>query len=234
MSQVNGDVYIREHECYPMAFAANSAWKYQPRYTRLGLIDFRQLPRPKTASGALFPVIPLLNFLGTHMRPAVWVWILASSVDVDLATKWVAKNLKMYEIKSSSYHGAKADRLDGITNWGNVPPVTILFLFKEDENGNLIGSAPFKRLWTATTSTYYTEFRFHNDAKYRIHASELRMEFYIYLLQNFAECGTNVISVYAGSKFLLAAKVRTDASSFYPRLKDNTFSLEFCLQLFEI
>jgi len=51
--------------------------------------------------------------------------------------------------------------------------------------------------------------RQYNELKYRIYNTELRMEFYINILKKFSISGRAVMSVFAGSKFTLAAMVST-------------------------
>ena len=46
-----------------------------------------------------------------------------------------------------------------------------------------------------------------NEGKWRLRPTELRMEFYLNILQDFAATSENVLAVFVGRKFMLAAKV---------------------------
>jgi hypothetical protein len=54
---------------------------------------------------------------------------------------------------------------------------------------------------------YYLDPSKNTEAKWRIEASELRMEFYLEILHAFAKREENVLGLYSGAKFMLAAKV---------------------------
>jgi len=80
-------------------------------------------------------------------------------------------------------------------------------LLKKDEEGKPKHLDARKRSYSTEEILYYKEFQKNTEAKYRIHPSELRMEFYINLLESFCIMRENVIGVYTGSKFMIAAKV---------------------------
>ena len=54
---------------------------------------------------------------------------------------------------------------------------------------------------------YYQEAKFNNEAKLRLYATELRMEFYLEILQCFAVADENVFGIFVGNKYALAAWV---------------------------
>ena len=56
---------------------------------------------------------------------------------------------------------------------------------------------------------YYDEPPRNHESKFRLSSSELRMEFYLDIIQNFASPGENFFGVYTGAKCMLAAKVVT-------------------------
>jgi len=60
---------------------------------------------------------------------------------------------------------------------------------------------------TPDSTEYYRDPSKNNEAKWRTCASELRMEFYLQILESFSSSGENVVGIYAGSKCMLAAKV---------------------------
>jgi hypothetical protein len=66
----------------------------------------------------------------------------------------------------------------------------------------------------APDTTVYTKPRAYDELQYRLYRGELRMEFYLSLMKLFTIAGSNIFSVYAGSKITCAAVVRTHDSIF--------------------
>ena len=89
-----------------------------------------------------------------------------------------------------------------------VSILSVFFLLKKAEDGSIKGIDSYKRDYKTTSVPFYVDYRFNSEHKYRVYRTELRMEFYIELLQSFTVSGDNVLSVYAGSKFLIACTVR--------------------------
>ena len=54
---------------------------------------------------------------------------------------------------------------------------------------------------------YYSDTGQYMEVKYRIYASELRMEFYFKLLQLFCRSRKNVVGIHCYGKFMLVVKV---------------------------
>jgi hypothetical protein len=209
VEQSDGDVYIRGHECYPQAFVTSHTWPYHKRGLPFGIIDFRVLTRPTAGAGDAAPVLGLLKFLGNHMRPSlsgpeVWLWIPGNSFEEEEATTFTKRYLKQYEVKVSTYNPCK---IENTSSRAVQPSLTLLFLIRKEEDGVAKWLKYVKKVYDTSDNTFYTALRFNTEAKLKVHQSELRMEFYIDILQSFAVKGENVLSVYSGSKFLLAAKV---------------------------
>ena len=61
---------------------------------------------------------------------------------------------------------------------------------------------------TPVTCVYYTDPPKNNEGKWRLRSIELRMEFYLNILQDFAATSENILAVFTGRKFMLAAKVK--------------------------
>ena len=84
----------------------------------------------------------------------------------------------------------------------------LLFLFKRGDNRASRLLANVRKEFTAPLDVpYYSDVGHYMEVKYRIHASELRMEFYFQLLQFFCRAGKTIIGIHCGGKFMLAAKV---------------------------
>ena len=60
---------------------------------------------------------------------------------------------------------------------------------------------------TPQTCVYYTDPSKNNEGKWRLRPTELRMEFYVNILQDFAAASENILAVFTGRKFMLARKV---------------------------
>ena len=60
---------------------------------------------------------------------------------------------------------------------------------------------------TPQTCVYYTDPSKNNEGKWRLRPTELRMEFYMNILQDFAAASENILAVFTGRKFMLAGKV---------------------------
>ena len=91
-----------------------------------------------------------------------------------------------------------------------VPSVSVylLFLFKcGDDCASRLCANVRKEFTVLLDVSYYSNVGHYMEVKYRIYASELRMEFYFQLLQIFCRAGETIIGIHCGGKFMLAAKV---------------------------
>lgn len=151
--------------------------------------------------------------MAKHVHPAmtvpnVWLWILGDNWDTKTATDFIACELKDFECMVSAYLPAKAERLNNVSNRNQASQVCLLFLFKkESATADVLKCRMKTEYKTPNDLDYYKDPVRNNEAKWRTCASELRMEFYLEILQSFASAGENVIGIYAGSKCMLAAKV---------------------------
>lgn len=64
-----------------------------------------------------------------------------------------------------------------------------------------------KKYNTSAPCVYFSNASKNTEAKWRIDAIEFRMEFYMKILYACGEPKENVLGVYAGTKFIFAAKV---------------------------
>jgi len=126
---------------------------------------------------------------------------------VNEATLFAKKHLKNFLLKKSTYLSYKAERLDNVSSQVVVVPPITFFLFKKGEDNVVKGQSSIKKVYSTSDCTFYTNDLFNNEAKYKVHPSKLRMEFYIDILQSFAVRGENIINVYSRSKLLNAIKV---------------------------
>jgi hypothetical protein len=85
--------------------------------------------------------------------------------------------------------------------------VNLHFFFKRD----VLGYIPklIRREYSANPIVYYDEPSRNHETKYRLSSCELRIEFYLDVIQNFATQGGNFFCVYTSAKCMLAANVET-------------------------
>ena len=92
-------------------------------------------------------------------------------------------HMKNFDLKNSKYFLRKVERLDNLTNQSEAAAVTLLFLFKKESSEHVAKvQALWKAKYSASSSLYYLEPSKSNEGKYRHHAAELRMEFYLNIL----------------------------------------------------
>jgi len=208
-----GSVQIQDHDMVALSLTKSTAQKYETRALNLGIMDLRDAPKGKHNPSNPPPLIPFLESMAKHVHPTmtvpnVWLWILGDNWDTKTATDFIACELKDFECMVSAYLPAKAERLNNVSNRNQASQVCLLFLFKkESATADVLKCRMKTEYKTPNDLDYYKDPVRNNEAKWRTCASELRMEFYLEILQSFASAGENVIGIYAGSKCMLAAKV---------------------------
>ena len=112
-------------------------------------------------------------------NPCVWLWIHSSEEQAKQSTAFVRKFLPEYETIQSVYRSSKNKRLDDAKTRAPPALVHLLFLFKrgEDHASRLLQNVR-KEFTVPSDVPYYTDVGRYMEAKYRVYASELRMEFY--------------------------------------------------------
>ena len=98
--------------------------------------------------------------------------------------------------------------LNNITTRATAPNVPLLFLFKKNNSfTNSCRDLVKTKYDTPPNCMYYLDMTKNTEAKWRIEATKLRMEFYLDILRDFAKPEENVLNIYFGAKFMIAAKV---------------------------
>ena len=195
-------------------------YTYCNRPLRLALLDIQRIARPDVPSGT--PLIsPFLDFLVTTFEPSapkasVWLWIIGTEDDFNAAVCIVTERMEEHDYLKSVHISCKAKRLDNITNQSMAANVCLMFLFKRnDAHANNVRGLVRTEYWTPDIP-YYMMAALNNEAKWREYTTELRMEFYIDILQCFAVADKNVVGILVRTKFALASSV-----SSYLCLKDT-------------
>lgn len=221
-----GGVQILGFDLKAKTMVKSSSYSYLKREVNLAVIDMREIPRANSKKGG-FPIDPFLQVLHKKMEPEitesnVWLFILGDREDVKAANNFAAKKMDVYERVLSKYVPSRAELLDNVSNRGTAPDVPLLFLSKR---GNKFAEAARElmkaRYVMPVTNVYYWEWGRNTEAKWRSASNELRMEFYLEILQTFSRPDENVVGIYTGMKFMLAAKVRPfKVFTLYPRVED--------------
>jgi len=162
--------------------------------------------------------------------PTVWVWIVnGPSKKLGKLKTQLQEFFSGYTMDHSLYRVAKAEKIYNLTALErSAHDVQLLFLFKDDVEGRKLRLIN-RPEYAAASVPYYQESGHFYEAKWRAKESELRMEFYINLIQVYCEKGDGTLGVFCGSKFMVASLVstcRTSAEtcilSDYPRTGDNS------------
>ena len=209
-----GGVQMRGVDLSVKALVTSSHYSYTSRPVNLAVLDARVIPRsaPTDRQSA---IDPFLDFLADHLEPDIeepniWLIILSGKEDIKAAKTFAEDELDEYEAEVSTYVPSRGEMLNNVTSRNTAPDVTLLFLFKK---GNEFAAAARKlvrkKYTTPILCQYYADASKNTEAKWRIHTTELRMEFYFELLHACAVPKENVLGIYAGAKFLLASKVHT-------------------------
>jgi hypothetical protein len=213
-----GQIYLWSYIAAVNEFGKN--WRSYSRQNSLSLtlFDLREAPRRMDKKDNIEK--PFFQAFLTKLRvlkspsmkdPTVWLWI-SSTEDRHLqAVVYAQRNMREYYIaKDSKYYPSKFERLyDQTTRQSSAigAGVYLLFMVKKDSPQFEAKKKRIKKEYRAADVPYYSESRKYMEAKYRLHNSELRMEFYFELLQTFCYPGKNFLSILSGSKCMLAARV---------------------------
>ena len=207
-----GRVHMRGVNSVTRTLVTHSKYKYTPEQLNLAVFDARAIVR-NTPTETAAALDPFLNFLKEKLEPAitepnVWLFILSGQDDVEAATKFAAASLEDYDVAHSTYVPSKGEQLNNVGSKTIAPDVPLLFLFKK-ENDFAATVRPLMRVKYDTPSdcVYYKEPAKNTEAKYRFSISELRMEFYLDILQSFADLKKNVLRIFSGMKFMMGSKV---------------------------
>jgi hypothetical protein len=143
--------------------------------------------------------------------PAIWIWIVNSANQLAQAREYATQTLRNYTIVETKYIPEKNERLYDLMIHKQSPDVFLMFLVK---TGNVKAEglkAKIRSEYRALDIPYYIDSGKYSELKYRLHASELHMEFYLDLLHDLCRPGDSFLGVYSGSKCLVAAKVSCDS-----------------------
>ena len=178
-------------------------------------MDLRQTPvtadrEPNSRDLAFFSYIHRMQRMSkpAFTDPRIWLWVHSSKEHAKMFVEFVKRWLPDFESMHSMYRSSKNERLNDAKTRAPPTSVFLLFLFKRgDDRASRLRANVRKEFTVPLDVSYYSDVGHYMEVKYRIYASELRMEFYFQLLQFFCRVGETIIGIHCGGKFMLAAKV---------------------------
>lgn len=213
LPELSGGIMVRGIDAVAKALVTSTSYHYSARHVNLAVIDARNIPRLKPSDDKS-AIEPFLEFLADKLepkmtKPSVWLLILNDMEDSKAAAKFSNSYMKEYEQFNSKYIPSKAERLNVMNRSADkAPDVPLFFLFKRgDAFAVSVKPCAKSQYIVPRGALYYSDFKWNTEAKWRVNQNELRMEFYLDRLRDFATSGENVLGVYTGSKFLLSSKV---------------------------
>jgi len=141
-----------------------------------------------------------------------WLFICSDLMEQIQALQYLQTHavLKDWRMEFVDYWLAKHEYMGDYSMSNSKATERVLLTFVQNPDGGNMMTP--RAVYRALDTDVFNEPRLYNELKYRIHNTELRMEFYINIIRKFSIGGRAVMSVFAGSKFTLAAMVSTSPS----------------------
>ncbi|KAG0596240.1 hypothetical protein M758_UG236000 [Ceratodon purpureus] len=198
-------------------------WRLAGGALTFGIIDFRFLPTYKTRQNYTLEnpfFMEFFNMIEEYGQPQfndVRHWLLICGDDEDFAQvlTWVERNtLSGRRRVPSEYLPAPNERLGGHPPKSRIAmePVKLLFLIDDNLLENEVSTPEPLSEYRTPDHPLYKDNRKFNERRYAMYPSELRMEFYLQVLDTFCSTGVAVYQLYAGTKSLIAAAMLSISS----------------------
>ncbi|KAG0562160.1 hypothetical protein KC19_9G122500, partial [Ceratodon purpureus] len=198
-------------------------WRLSGDAVTVGIIDFRFLPTYKTRHNYTLEnpfFMDFFNMIEEYGQPQfndVRHWLLICGDDEDFAQvlTWVERNtLSGRRRVHSEYLPAPNERLGGHPPKSRIAmePVKLLFLIDDNLLENEVSTPEPLSEYRTPDHPLYKDNRKFNERRYAMYPSELRMEFYLQVLDTFCSTGVAVYQLYAGTKSLIAAAMLSISS----------------------
>ena len=208
-----GGVQVRGVDIANCSLERSTSFVYTDRELNFSVLDYRSVPRVK-ATETIAAIDLFLCCVGQKLKPPItdqnlWLFIVEDDDDKVAAIKFAKTRMPEFDIMQSTYIPSKAEMLNNISTRGTTPDVPLLFLFKRQNAYADEARGRMKGVYTTLqTCVYYTDPSKNNEGKWRLRLTELRMEFYLNILQDFATASKNILAMFTGCTFMLAAKVK--------------------------
>ena len=190
--------------------------EYVKASIKLEIIDFRNIPgilNKDTTSVETPYYTDFLEQLIKQNEPAItdpeaWLWITGDQM-VDDYLRMEVRTRKLGEVYAPQYSQYKpraVERLGDATLNSNKAKATVnlIFLIKR---GSQPKARTIPREFYVSETTKWMKPGLYNELEYRIYLMELRMEFYLHVLDLFCITRQNVFFVFAGGKIIYLAWV---------------------------
>ena len=199
---------------------------------KLAVLDFWRVPGFAAKESSTFQDPYFQQFFVMFMQsncpninePPNWLWICGNK-ETELAIHNLSGHdmlIAKYVRKFSTYIPAKFERLEDLpaTHRNARAPISLMFLIRHVDKNRINIPEEFE----APNTSVYTKPRKYQELEYRDQPSELRMEFYLQLLDLFCRPRDIIYSVFNGTKILCTGLVSHappgfnacfDQSSFY-------------------
>jgi hypothetical protein len=232
-----GNVFFRSYDGQGAQLGdwPRSTWEDHVEDLKLAIIDFRNIPgfttvKSSTVQSPFFEeFIQLLCSQSSPgiTDPPVWMWICGYK-DAEVMVSSFANTDRFrseYEIKYAEYEPSKYERLQDVTISHKLAKerIHLLFLVKK----HLSSTIKIPSLFTFPDTPVYTKPRRYNEIEYRMYTNELRMEFYMRVLEIICKPMSVICTLFCGTKALCAAVVSL-FSSTRAKLLESHFSMIYC------
>ena len=116
---------------------------------------------------------------------------------------------EVYDIHYSDYWPSSNERLEdrAANNKLARSKVHLIFLVRKSFKASRPEPILIPSAFAAPQTSVYTKPRKYNELEYRLNTCELRMEFYLRILELFCKPGDSILSVFGGGKVLCAGLV---------------------------
>jgi hypothetical protein len=196
-----------------------NSWENVAHALVLGIIDFRRVPNftqvnKTTAQKPYFE--EFMNALQrqsqpTMTEPPIWLWICGSKEAEIQVSTFAHKTMftDVYEIEYADYWPTSNERLEdrATNNRLAQSSVFLVFLIRKSYRASRLDLIVIPKAFAAPQTSVYSTPRKYNELEYRIDKSELRMEFYLRMLEMFCKPGDSILSIFGGRKVLCAGLV---------------------------
>ena len=195
---------------------SSNQWRDAGRNSKVGIIDFRFIPgvagiKESTVSKPYFE--RFLELLASSGQPAglsdlpCWLFICGSEDALEQVTAFAQRppHGAVFDLFPSVYLPAPNERLGGHSAKSRAAnePVQLLFLIKKE-----LDVVPrTRREYKAPEHVVYEKPRLYKEMEYQMYPTELRMEFYLKMVDLFCKPGDSMLQIFGGMKFLTAAVV---------------------------
>jgi hypothetical protein len=179
----------------------------------LGVVDFRSLPgiEKKDTSTVDRPYfLEVISAMKDTSEPAFidvasWLFICRDEKEETQVINYIQNDdvLTTYSIQYSVYTAGKNDRLLDLPAAKTPRKVFLLFLKSPINQNHVKIPAEFN----CPETPRYMKVHAYSELEYRIYNTELRMEFYLWLVKMFVKSGQSIFSGFAGGKLTCAAVV---------------------------